>query len=62
MLQNIQGKKLKTIKVSNIYKFSIYQVLTFMYKIKRDTALASFRDNSEKYLIVILQDLVKVTS
>ena len=45
MLQNIQGNKLKTIKVSNIYKFSIYQVLTFMYKIKRDTALAAFRDN-----------------
>ena len=45
MLQNTQGKKLQTIKVSNIYKFSIYQVLTFMYKIKRDTALAAFRDN-----------------
>ena len=32
-------------KVLNIYKRDIYQVLTFMIKIKRDSAQAAFRNN-----------------
>ena len=32
-------------KVLNIYKLNIYQVLTFMFKIKRDTAPATFRND-----------------
>ena len=43
MLQNIQGEKMEEMKVLNIYKFNIYQVLTFMFKIKRDTAPAAFQ-------------------
>ena len=33
-----------------------------MFKIKRDSAPAAFGNDSKKYLIGILQDLVKVTS
>ena len=36
-------------KVLNIYKFYIYQVLTFMFKIKRDTAPAVFRNSSREW-------------
>ena len=32
-------------KVLNIYKLNIYQVLTFTFKIKRDTAPATFRND-----------------
>ena len=50
MLQNIQGEKMEEMKVLNIYNFNIYQVLTFMFKIKRDTAPAVFQNNSrERY-------------
>ena len=34
---------MEEMKVLNIYKFYIYQVLTFMFKIKRDTAPAAFQ-------------------
>ena len=50
MLQNIQGEKMEEMKVLNIYKFNIYQILTFMFKIKRDAAPAVFQNNSwERY-------------
>ena len=39
---------MEEIKLLNIYKLNIYQVLTFMYKIKRDTAPAAFRNNFRK--------------
>ena len=41
-------EKMEEMKVLNIYKFYIYQVLTFMFKIKRDTAPAVFRNNSRE--------------
>ena len=37
-------EKMEEMKVLNIYKLSIYQVLTFMFKIKRDSALAAFQN------------------
>ena len=40
---------MEEMKVLNIYKFYIYQVLTFMFKIKRDTAPAVFRNNSREW-------------
>ena len=49
-------------KVLNIYKLNTYQVLTFMFKIKRDTGQWLFETISKKYLIIILHNLVKVTS
>ena len=36
---------MKEIKALNIYKLNIYQVLTFMFKIKRGTASAAFRND-----------------
>ena len=46
-------EKMKEIKALNIYKLNIYQVLTFMFKIKRDTAPATFgndcREISHRY-------------
>ena len=33
---------MKEIKVLNIHKLNIYQVLTFMFKIKQDSAPAVF--------------------
>ena len=39
---------MEEIKLLNIYKLNIYQALTFMYKIKRDTAPAAFRNNFRK--------------
>ena len=42
LLQNIQGKKMEEMKVLNIYKLNIYQVLTFIFRIKRDTTPAVF--------------------
>ena len=38
-------EKINKMKVLNIYKLNIYQVLTFIYKIKRDTAPATFRND-----------------
>ena len=38
-------EKMEEMKVLNIYKLNIYQVLTFMFKIKRDTAPAAFRSD-----------------
>ena len=37
--------KMEEMKVLNIYKLNFYQVLTFMFKIKRDSASAAFRNN-----------------
>ena len=37
--------KMKEMKVLNIYKLNISQVLTFMFKIKGDTATAAFRND-----------------
>ena len=54
--------KMEEMKVLNIYKFNTYQVLTFMFKIKRDTGQWLFETISKKYLIIILHNLVKVTS
>ena len=45
MLQNMQMKKIDKIKVLNIYKLKIYQVLVFMFKIKQDTAPVAFRNH-----------------
>ena len=45
MFQNIQGEKMKEIKVLNICKLNIYQVLTFMFKIEEDTATAAFQND-----------------
>ena len=39
------NKKLEEMNVLNICKLNIYQVLTFMFKIKRDTAPAAFRND-----------------
>ena len=36
---------MEEMKVLNIYKLNIYQVLTFMFKIKRDSVPAAFRNN-----------------
>ena len=36
-------EKMEEMKVVNIYKLNIYQVLTFMFKIKRDSLPAAFR-------------------
>ena len=36
---------MEEMKVLNIYKLNVYQVLTFMFKIKRDSAPATFRNN-----------------
>ena len=55
-------EKMEEMKVLIIYKLNIYQLQTFMFKIKRDSAPAAFGNDSKKYLIGILQDLVKVTS
>ena len=56
-------EKMEEMKVVNIYKLNIYQVLTFMFKIKRDSFCQQlFERISEKYLIGILQDLVKVAT
>ena len=44
MLQNIQGKNGRNGSL-NIYKLNIYQVLTFMFKIKQDTVPVSFRND-----------------
>ena len=45
---------MEEMKVLNIYKLNFYQVLTFMFKIKRDSASAAFRNNfryiSHQYL------------
>ena len=35
-------------KILIIYKLNIYQVLTFMFKIKRDSVPAAFRNNFQK--------------
>ena len=37
--------KMEEMKVLNIYKLNIYQVLTFMFKIKRDSVPTPFRSN-----------------
>ena len=36
---------MEEMRILNIYKLNIYQVLTFMFKVKRDTAPAAFRNN-----------------
>ena len=36
--------KMEEVKVLNIYKLNIYQVLTFIFKIKRDSGLAAFQN------------------
>ena len=36
-------EKMEEMKVVNIYKLNIYQVFTFMFKIKRDSSPAAFR-------------------
>ena len=36
---------MEEIKVLNIYKLNIYQLLAFMFKIKRDSVSAAFRNN-----------------
>ena len=38
-------EKTEEMKVLNIYKLNLYQVLTFMFKIKRDNLTAAFRNN-----------------
>ena len=35
-------------KVLSIYRLNIYQVLTLIFKIKRDTSLAAFRNDFRK--------------
>ena len=45
MLQNIQGKRMEEMKYLSIYKLKIYQVLTFMFKIKRNAAPTTLRNN-----------------
>ena len=42
MLQNNTRDKIEEMKVLNIFKLNIYQVLTFMFKLKWDTAPAAF--------------------
>ena len=39
---------MEEMKVLNIYKLQMYQVLTFMFKIKRDTAPAAFRNDFQE--------------
>ena len=56
------SENMEEMKALDIYKLNIYQVLTFMFKIKQDAAPAAFETINEKYLIVIQQDLVKITS
>ena len=34
---------MEEIKISNVYKLNIYQVLTFTFKIKRDSAPTTFQ-------------------
>ena len=36
---------MEELNVLNIYKLNMYQVLTFMFKIKRDNLTAAFRNN-----------------
>ena len=36
---------MEEMKVLDIYKLNIYQLLTFMFKIKRDSAPAAFRND-----------------
>ena len=36
---------MEEMKFLNTYKLNIYQVLTLMFKIKRDSALAAFRND-----------------
>ena len=38
-------EKMEETKVLNIYKLNIYQLLAFMFKIKRDSVSAAFRNN-----------------
>ena len=38
-------EKMEEMKVLNIFKLNIYQVLTFMFKIKRHFAPAAFRND-----------------
>ena len=45
MLQNIPGKRMEEMKYFSIYKLKIYQVLTFMFKIKGNTAPTTLRNN-----------------
>ena len=48
---------MEEIKFLNIYKLNIYKVLTFMFKVKRDSAPLRqqfFEVISERYLIGIL--------
>ena len=35
-------------KVLDIYKLNVYHVLTFMFKVKRDTAPAAFRNKFQE--------------
>ena len=39
---------MEEMEISKIYKLNIYQVLTFMFKIKRDTAPAAFWNNFQE--------------
>ena len=39
------NEKTEEMKVLNIYKLNIYHVLTFMFKIKRDTVAAAFQND-----------------
>ena len=39
---------MEEMKVLDIYKLTIYQVLTFMFKIKRDSPPAAFRNDFRK--------------
>ena len=39
------NEKMEEMKVLNIYKLNIYHVLTFMFKIKRDTVAAAFQND-----------------
>ena len=39
------NQKMKKLKVLNICKHNIYKEMTFMFKIKRDTASVGFRNN-----------------
>ena len=41
-------EKMEEMKVFIICKLEIYQVLTFMFKIKRDTAPAAFRNDFQE--------------
>ena len=39
---------MKEIKVLNVYKHDFYQALTFIFKIKQDSAQAVFSNNFKK--------------